>query len=143
MGEGRKDKDRSVGAYIAGVVANAIVLFLVNKVPDWNLPFITNGYTAVLWALNLSILVQIGGNALLIFVHPRFLHYLAQTVFNVFSLLAIVVVVAVFPLDFSFITGVINPIVRIALIVGAVATGITAIVNLLRAVGSLLRRPEE
>lgn len=143
MSERRAEKDRSVGTYIAGVVANAIVLFLVNKVPDWNLPFITDGYPAVLWAMNLSILVQIGGNALLIFVHPRFLHYLAQTVFNVVSLLAIIVLVAVFPLDFSFLAGVINTIARIALIIGAVATGISAIVNLFRTVGSLVRHPEE
>ena len=143
MSERRAEKDRSVGTYIAGVVANAIVLFLVNKVPDWSLPFITDGYPAVLWAMNLSILVQIGGNALLIFVHPRFLHYLAQTVFNVVSLLAIIVLVAVFPLDFSFLAGVINTIVRIALIIGAVVTGISAIVNLFRTVGSLVRHHEE
>ena len=143
MGEGRTDKDRSVGSYIAGVVANAIVLFLVNKVPDWNLPFITSGYPAILWAMNLSILVQIGGNAFLIFVHPRFLHYLAQTVFNLFSLLAIIILVAVFPFDFAFLSGMINPIVRIALIVGAAATGITGVVSLFRAVGSLLPRHEE
>ena len=143
MSEHRAEKDRSVGAYIAGVVANAIVFFLVNKVPDWNLPFITDGYPAVLWAMNLSILVQIGGNALLIFIHPRFLHYLGQTVFNVFSLLAIIVLVAVYPFDFSFLGGVINAIVRIALIVGAVATGIGGIVNLFRTVGSLVRRHDQ
>lgn len=143
MSERRAEKERSVGAYIAGVVANAIVLFLVNEAPDWNLPFLTDGYTAVLWALNLSILVQIAGNFLLIFLHPRFLHYLAQTVFSVVSLLAIIILAAVFPFDFTFLSGGINPIVRIAFIIGACATAISAIVNLLRAIGSLLRRHKE
>lgn len=54
--------------------------------------------------------------------------------FNVFSLLALVILVAVFPFDFSFITGMLNTITGIALIIGAAATGITAIVNLFRAV---------
>lgn len=142
MSEQKKDQGRSVGAYIAGVVANAIVLYLVNKVPDWNLPFIVDGYTGVLWALNLSILVQLAGNAMLIFFHPRFVHYLAQVVFNLVSLLAIVVLVSVFPFDFSFIAGFINTITRIALIVAAVATGIAAAVNLFKAIGSLVPRRE-
>ena len=142
MAERRDDKDRSAGTYIAGVAANAIVLFLVNQAADWNLPFLTDGYTAVLWALNLSILVQIAGNAILIFIHPRFLHYLAQAAFNVVSVLAIIILAAVFPFDFSFIAGVINTITRIALIVGAVATGISAVVNLFRTVGSLVQRQE-
>ncbi|MEE8441711.1 MAG: hypothetical protein V3S41_08325 [Spirochaetia bacterium] len=163
MGERHAGKDRSPGAYIAGAVANAIVLFLVNRVPDWNLPFVTDGYTAVLWAIHLCILVQIGGNALLIFIHPHFLHYLTQTVFNVVSLLALIVLAvafpfdfsfltgvintitrivmaAAFPFDFSFLTGVINTITRIALIVGAVGTGIAMIVNLSRTNVSRLRR---
>jgi hypothetical protein len=137
--ERREDKNISVASYIAGVVANAVILFLVNKAPDWNLRFLTDGYIAVLWVLNFSILVQLAGNAVLIFVHPRFLHYLAQTIFNVVSVLAIIILVAVFPFDFSFINPVINTLTRIALIIGGVGSGISAIVNLFRTVGSLVR----
>ena len=140
MREARRDKDRSVGSYIASVIGNAIVLFLVNKVPEWDLRFITDGYTAVLWAMNLSLIVQIAGNALLVFFHPRFLHYLGQTVFSAVSLLSIIILAAVFPFDFAYVAGVLNTLVRIALIVGAVGTGISIVVNLFRAVGSLLRR---
>ena len=90
MREARRDKDRSVGSYIASVIGNAIVLFLVNKVPEWDLRFITDGYTAVLWAMNLSLIVQIAGNALLVFFHPLFIpfpmtdsfHFLHQGVYR-------------------------------------------------------------
>lgn len=135
-----RDSGRSVGAYIAAVVANAIVLWLVNTAPNWDLPFLTNGYPAVLWAVNLSILVQIVGNALLVFVHPPFLHYLGKAAFNAVSVLAMVVLVAVYPLDFSFLAAFVDTLVRIALIVGAVGTALAAVVNVFRAVGSLVRR---
>jgi hypothetical protein len=136
-----KESSRTVGAYIGSIVALGIVLFLVNKLPDWNLRFITDDYPAVLWAMNLSLLVQLAGNAILIFLHPRFLHYLMQTVFNVVSLLSLIVLTAVYPLDFSYFAGnFVNTIVRIALIIATVATGIGAIVNLFKTIGSIVNR---
>ncbi len=139
----KRESERTVGAYIGSIIALAIMLFLFNKLPDWNLRFITDDYAAVLWALNLSILVQLAGNAFLIFFHPRFVHYLAQTVFNVFSLFALIILTSVFPVDFSSIAGSVgNTIFRVILIVATVATGIGAVVNLFKTIGSLVRRPE-
>lgn len=140
MAEERTEKNRSVGSYVVAVVANAVVLWLVNKAPDWNLRFLTDSYPAVLWALNLSILVQLVGNAFLVFFHPRFFHYFAQAVFNVVTVLATVILVSVYPLDFSFLAGIIDTIVRIVLIIAAVGAAISAIVNLFRAIGSLVGR---
>jgi len=142
MAENREASKRTAGSYIAAVVANAVILFLVNKAQDWNLRFLTDSYPAVLWALNVSLLVQIAGNALLLFFHPRFLHYLGQTIFNVVTLLATIILASVFPFDFSFLAGVLNTIARIALIIAAVATAISVVVNLMKAVGSLISRAE-
>jgi hypothetical protein len=87
--------------------------------------------------------VQIAGNAILVFFHPRFLHHLGQAVFGVVSLFSIIVVAAVFPLDFAYVAAVLNTLVRVALIVGAVATGISVVVSLFRAIGSLVRGPRK
>ena len=121
MPEKKRDSERSIPAYIGAIVANGILLFVVNKLPDWNLRFITSDYSAVLWAMNLSLLVQIGGNFGLIFFHPRFLHHLLNVAFNVVSLLAVVILFTVFPFDFSHVPGAfLDTIVRIALIVAIV-----------------------
>jgi hypothetical protein len=133
---------RSPAAYIAAVLANAALLWLVNKVPDWNLRFVTDGYAGVLWALNLSILVQLVGNGILIVLHPRFLHYLGQAVFNAVSVLATVLLVSVYPFDFSHLAEPLDTIVKIALVIGAVGTGISGVVNLFRAIGSLVRHDD-
>ena len=135
--------ERTAGAYIGSIVALAIMLFVANRIPSWDWRFITDDYPAVLWALNLSILVQLAGNAILVFVHPRFLHYLAQTVFNIVSLLALVILTSVFPIDFSYLVGNAgNTALRIVLIIATVGTGIGVVVNLFKTIGSLVRRAE-
>jgi hypothetical protein len=96
------DKTRSrKGEYIGSIVANLIFLLIVNKVPDWNLSFITESYPSVLWAVNLSIFVQIVGNALLIFFDPRWLRHLANLAFNIFGVISIAVVYAIYPFNFA------------------------------------------
>ena len=48
MPEKKRESERSVGAYIGAIIANGIVLFLINMVPAWNLRFITDSYPAAL-----------------------------------------------------------------------------------------------
>lgn len=136
MAEKKRDSERSIGAYVGAIVANGILLFVVNKVPSWNLGFITGEYPAVLWAMNLSLLVQIGGSFALIFFHPRLLHHLANVVFNGFSLLALVIVLTVFPISFAAQWG--NTVARVVLIVAIVGTSIGAVTHVFKAIGGLV-----
>lgn len=132
------ERERRPAAYVGAIAANIIMIWVVNAIPGWNWQFITEDFTAVLWALNLSLSVQIAGNALLLFVHPRLLHYVAQAAFNVVSLLALVITVTVFPFDFSGLMGETGDLVaRIVLYVAIGGTGIALVVNALKAVGSL------
>ena len=126
------EKPNKRANYIASAIFNLILLWVVNKIPDWNIIFITDKFVAVLWALNLSIAVQIAANFMLIFYNPLFLHYLAETGIALVSLIAVFVLYTVFPFDFSFVGDWLNLIVKIALLIGVIGTGITAIVNLVR-----------
>ena len=101
----RKDKQQQPNKrsnYIANVVFNTLFLVIVNKVPDWNIFFITEQFPAVLWALNLALGVQISANFMLIFHHPLSLHHISQTVVSIFQLISIYIIITIFPFDFSF-----------------------------------------
>jgi len=129
--------ERRPAGYAGTIVVNIVALWFVNSVPGWEWSFITADFPAVLWALNLSIAFQIAGNALLLFVHPRPVHYLVQAALDVVSLLALVVLVSVFPFAFA---GPGNLIARIVLFTAIFGTVVSAIVNALRTIGALFGR---
>ena len=131
---------RRMTDYIFAVIFNIAFLVVVNKVPDWNIVFITDSYPDVLWALNTSIAVSLAGNLILIFFHPRFLHHLLTAVFSVFGILATSVLLSVFPFEFAELVGEwLNILVRIVLIVGIVGSAIGVVVNIVKAIGAVFR----
>ena len=131
---------RRMTDYIFSVIFNIAFLVVVNKVPDWNIGFITAAFPDVLWAVNTSVAVSIAGNLILVFFHPRFLHHLFNAVFAVFGILACSVILSVFPFDFSELVGDwLNILIRIALIVGIVGRAIPTVVTIVKAVGDIFR----
>ena len=137
----KKNPPNSLANYIVSAVINAVFLFLVNKIPDWNLAFIAGTYPNVLWALNLSLIVQIAGNFLLIFYHPMVLHHVGNVLFSIFGFIALIVVYTVFPFYLPELRSSWLPtLLRIVMIVGMVGTGIAAIVHLVGAIRSFLVR---
>jgi TRAP-type mannitol/chloroaromatic compound transport system permease small subunit len=88
----------------------------------------------------MSLTVQIVLNLVLIFFHPLFFHYLIQTVFNLVSIVALVWIIRVFPVDFSARPGDwLNLVLRIVLIVALVGTIIGGITNLVHFFRTLFR----
>lgn len=135
----KKARPNKVSHYIGGIIGNAILLIILNLLPNWNLSFITEEFPDVLWAINLSLGVQIFGYFVLIFIHPLFLHHLANVVFSAVSLIPIYVLYVVYPLDF---TGLglawVDKLFKIILIVAFVATVIAVIVHLIKGIRALL-----
>lgn len=108
MSEKKRDSERTVGAYIGAIIASGIVMFILNKLPDWNFRYVTDEYPAALWAMNLS-------------------------------LLALVILLTVFPFDFSHFIGEWGiTVARIVLIAVIVGTSIGAITHVFKAIGSLI-----
>ena len=135
---------RRMSDYIFAVIFDIAFLVVVNKVPDWNILFITDSFADILWAVNTSLAVSLAGNLILIFFHPRFLHHLFNAVFAAFGILATSVILSVFPFDFSQVAGEwLNTVVRIALIIGIVGSVISVVVNIVKAVGAIFRIREE
>jgi hypothetical protein len=93
------------GEYIAAIVWNLIWLFIVNKVPDWHLKFINDHYQTVLWAMNMNIVIQIGGNILMLVFDIRFIRYLSRIILEAANFLVLIILYYIYPLDFRGIPG--------------------------------------
>jgi hypothetical protein len=128
------------GGYIASAVFTGIFLWVMNQLPLWRPFFLLDSYSEVLWAINMSLIVQIVLNLVLIFFHPLFFHHLAQTVFSLVSFISLLWIVRVFPVDFSARLGDwFNLLFRIVLIVALVGTLIGGITHFVRFLQSLFR----
>jgi len=136
-----KTPPNRISNYIPSVIFNIILLIVLNKIPDWNIVFITASYPDILRAVNLSLIVHIVGNFILIFIHPLFFHHLANAVFSVFSLIATFVIFSVFPFDFSEIVGDwLNTLIRLCLIIGIAGAAISIVVHVVKAVIAVLKK---
>lgn len=126
-------KERKTSELTASSIANAIGIVLFNTVPLWRQytqGVVLEDFVRILWAANLSFLVQIAGNLSLMFYRPPRFAALVQILATAAGLLSLIVFYLVFPLDFSQV-GVawLNSALRIVLIVGMVGAAIGLIVQ--------------
>lgn len=136
----KHERPNSPAGYIVSAVLNGVFLWVMHKLPEWKPFFLLPSYDLVLWAIDMSLIVQIALNIVLVFFHPLFFHYLSQAVFSLVGLVASVVILKVFPVDFSHRLGEwANVGFRIVLIVAIVGSAIGVIVNFVRFIKSLFR----
>jgi hypothetical protein len=131
-----KERVKGPGDYIGAIIAAVIGVVAVNIYPvwqPWTMGVVTDAWPRILWAANLSAVIQICGSFVLLFWRPRWLRNLAELVFSAAGLLSIAVFFAVFPLDFSHIVGDwLNTMMRVVLIIGIAGTGIGVVIALVR-----------
>ena len=123
-----------IGAFIGGILS----LVIVNSFPLWR-P-LTHGivletWLYILWAANLSIIVQMAGNLFLAIYRPARLYSFLQVIMAAAGLISVIVFYRVFPLDFSQVVGNwLNILMRIALVLGMVGSAIAILVHLVRVI---------
>ena len=132
-------KEKKTGDLVASVIFNVIFLVFVNTIPLWQQAargVITDTWSGVLWAMNISIGSQIAGNLFLLFYRPRWLSELLGAVFSATALLSVIVFFIVFPLDFSRIgLAWLNTLLRILCMIGMAGSLVGIIVHLVRFLG--------
>jgi hypothetical protein len=134
---------RSPFGYLVSAAINGVLLWAVNRLPVWKPFFLLESYGDALWALNMSFIVQVALNVVLVFFHPLFFHYLANTIFSLVSIVSLSVLLQVFPVDFSARVGQwANTLFRVVLIVGLVGSSVGGAVNFVRFLRTLFRRPQ-
>lgn len=119
------------GEYITAIIWNLVWLFIVNKIPDWHLRFINEHYPTVLYALNMNIIVQIGGNAVMLILDFRFVRYLSKILMEAANFLCLIIIYYIYPLDFSGTGGWfwLDTVIPILLIIGMVVSALKVFSN--------------
>jgi len=118
--------------YITSVVFNLIALVVIYKIPDWHLGFINEKYGAVMFILIFSVLVQIAGNLLMLFLSFRVIRYLSGIIMETAAFLAQITIYYVYPLDFTNYAGLswIDIVLPWLLIIGMVVSAVKVISNI-------------
>jgi len=96
-----EEKTVKKSEYIFSIIANLILLYIANNLLNWNISFITDAFSQVLWAINLSIVVTIVGNVMFLVYDPAWFRHLSKAVMNTFGFIAAYTLYVVFPLSFS------------------------------------------
>lgn len=126
------------GEYIGAIICNAILLYFINQIPNWNIPFITNDFGIILWVINLSLLAQIVGNGLMLLYKATWWRSAILMLVNAIGVWATYVFYVIFPVDLSVITGDwANNLLKICLIVGMVFGVLAIVFHFIRFIFSL------
>lgn len=129
-------KEKKTSDFVGAIIGNIIAIAIVNTVlfwRQWTRGVVLETWVNILWAANLSLLVQIFGNLLLAFYRPPRFYALMRSLFAAAGLLSVIVFYIVFPLNFSQLVGDwLNTLLKVLLFVSMGATLITASVFLVR-----------
>ncbi len=129
-----KPRKRHRGEAIWAIIWNIFFLWIVNKVPDWNLAFINERYDTILWILNFNIIIQIAGYAMIMFFDYRWSWHLVRTILDAASLVTLLVLYFIYPFDFSTIDvwSWLDIVIPIVFIIGMIASGLGMVFHLVK-----------
>lgn len=129
-------KEKKTFELIVSSIANVAGIVLFNTVPLWRQytqGVVLEDFVRILWAANLSFLVQLAGSLSLMFYRPPRFAAFVQIVTTSVALLSLIVFLAIFPMDFSQIgLAWVNTALRIVLIAAMGGTGISLIVQIIQ-----------
>lgn len=96
----RNIKREQKSEYFTAIIFNLIFLYIVNNLLNWHVYFITNSFNDVLWIINLSIIITIIGNVLLLLYSPEKFRHVMKIILNIIAFIAVYFVYIVFPFNF-------------------------------------------
>jgi len=126
-------KEKKTGELTAATIANLVGVVLFNTVPLWRQytrGVVLQDFVQILWAANVSFLVQLAGNISMLFYRPPRFAAMVQVLATAASLMSMIVFYVVFPLDFDAIGAAwVNSALRIVLIAGMGGAALALIVQ--------------
>lgn len=87
--------------YIIAIAFNLLFYWFVNKIPDWNWYFITEGFANVLPYINFSIYASIIAYAIFLVLKVRFVYFVGKTILDGISFFVLIKLLTNFPLAFG------------------------------------------
>ena len=126
---------RKVG-YLVAVMVNVIMWILVNVRPGWRvLPFLTEGFTNVLWLVNLSLITSAAVNVLYLGYDPAWFKSVCQIGVSAIGMTAAIRMLQVFPFDFSASTIPWTALTRLLLVLAIFGSAVAVLVELVKLAG--------
>jgi hypothetical protein len=127
----KKSRSRK-GEYVGAIIFNLFFLWVVNNIQDWHIGFIKDNFSVVLWILNVNILIQIAGNALMLVFDLPVIRYFSLIVTESASFITQIVLFYIYPFDFSNFHGLfwLDWFLPIALIIGMIVSALKVFSNL-------------
>ncbi len=126
------ERRRRISEYVGAIVANGVLLFVLNNLLGWNVPFLTESYKNCLWAIDISLGAIIIVNFVFIFFDKDWFKHLLQVFTSIASFISLCVIHAIFPFEFA------NPAwylaLKIFLIVAMAVTGAGILYNIIRTI---------
>lgn len=113
--------------YIIAIIVNIILWYVLHQLENWNLFFITERFSGVLWAFELSLAATIIANTLFMVYDPAWFRHISHIVLNGISIFTTFIIYWVFPFDFGL--GIWNQLVRLALLVAMFGMSVAIIVD--------------
>ena len=85
--------------YVVAVLVNAGLLYVAENLLAWNVPYVTEDWVAVLWAVRLSLVAGLAANAMYVAYDAAWFRHLTGIGTGALALLSMVITYAVFPFD--------------------------------------------
>jgi hypothetical protein len=126
--------------YLMSILVNLVLIYVVNNLQNWHISFLTDRFSACLWAIDLSLGASIFVNFIFLFFDRRWFRNLMQSLASIFSLISIYIFWRVFPLDISASTA---RLVNFGLIILLVLTLISILSEVLNSIRHYRRNPME
>lgn len=111
--------------YVVAIIINAIGLYIVQNMLDWDISFVTSDFADVEGVISRSLVATMVVNALFLFYDRRWFKGLGDALSQTVSIVATVRLLRVFPFDFSGWDGPWETVARAVLILALIGTAIS------------------
>ena len=120
---------------MVAIIVNLLVYGFINTWPGWDsFDFVTADAADVVPLVNLSIGVSILANIVYLVVDAPRVKAIGEMVVSAVAMVVSVIVLSVFPFDFSAYTFPWELLTRVVLVIAVIGSGISVLVNLYRAI---------
>lgn len=121
--------------YVVAIIVNLLVYGFINTWPGWDsFDFVTADAADVVPLVNLSIGVSILANIVYLVVDAPRVKAIGEMVVSAIAMVVSVIVLRVFPFDFSAYAFPWELVTRVVLVIAVIGSGISVLVNLYRAI---------
>ena len=126
--------------YVLAIVINAVMIYLIDQVPGWELAFVTPAFVDVIGWLDLSLVASIVANTLYLGYDARWFRNLLGAATSAAALASSWMLYAVFPFELG---GGIDELARLGLLLVCFACGVAIVVQILTVPFALFRSGEQ